>query len=252
MPFTLCHAAAAVPLRRWGLSLSALAIGSMSPDFLYYLHVPAHRTFGHSLAGLFLFCLPAALLALAVWHGVMKQALLALLPEWAQAKLQRIVAQPFAWRGNFGVIAASVLVGALTHVIWDGLTHRNGWAVRLMPELGRLILIGPVRTRPFYILQDLSTLLGGALLLLWGVRWLRAEPALPVSERLRHTPVFKLGWIAGILVPSMLIGLVSSVAILYQDYQPIRRFIVNGLIATITAMGALTLAFCLYWRSRSR
>lgn len=254
MPFTLCHAVAAVPLRRYGLSLSALVFGSMSPDFLYYLHVPVHRTFGHSLPGLFVFCLPVSLLVLGIWHGIMKQSLLALLPEWAQAKLQRIAAQPFEWHGarNLAVIAISIFIGAVTHVIWDGLTHRNGWAPRLWPELGTLVLIGPIRTRPFYILQDLSTLLGGALLVYWCARWLRNEPALQVSKRLRHTPGFKLGWLAGIVIPSMLAGLMSSVAILYQDYQPIRRFIIDGLIATITTMGALTLMFCLYWRRRSR
>jgi len=63
MPFTLCHPALVVPLhrcvRRW-TSLSALVIGSMAPDFVYFLPAGVDGVFSHSVPGLFLYCVPAA------------------------------------------------------------------------------------------------------------------------------------------------------------------------------------------------
>ena len=40
MPFTLAHAAAALPLRRFKLVWSALVIGSFAPDFWLFMGLP--------------------------------------------------------------------------------------------------------------------------------------------------------------------------------------------------------------------
>lgn len=67
MPFTLCHPAVVLPLHeaaRRRTSLSALAIGSMAPNFVYCFSLGVSGGFTHSLAGVFLYCLPAGLVAL--------------------------------------------------------------------------------------------------------------------------------------------------------------------------------------------
>ena len=54
MAFTPAHAAAAVPLHRLLGSravLSALVIGSMTPDFAYFLPLGVRRAQSHSLVG---------------------------------------------------------------------------------------------------------------------------------------------------------------------------------------------------------
>ncbi|RKZ85433.1 MAG: hypothetical protein DRR19_16380 [Candidatus Parabeggiatoa sp. nov. 1] len=61
MPFTLSHPAAAVPLARGGLVLSALVVGSMSPDFLYFLCLSTQYQFGHTFIGVFVFDIPTGL-----------------------------------------------------------------------------------------------------------------------------------------------------------------------------------------------
>jgi hypothetical protein len=66
MPFTISHAAAVLPLSRTGLPLAALMIGSMSPDFAYFL--PARTgLLSHSVPGLFKFCWPSALAGVGVF-----------------------------------------------------------------------------------------------------------------------------------------------------------------------------------------
>ena len=45
-----------------------LAVGAMAPDFEYLVHLSATRTIGHTIPGLFVLCLPSALLVLFLWH----------------------------------------------------------------------------------------------------------------------------------------------------------------------------------------
>lgn len=53
MPFTLAHPAVVLPLRHRLLHQEALIIGSMSPDFLYFLYGQASQSFGHRFDGFF-------------------------------------------------------------------------------------------------------------------------------------------------------------------------------------------------------
>jgi hypothetical protein len=57
MPFTLSHPAAVAPLwpiaRRFRLSLAALAIGAMVPDFEFFLHLRPAARWSHALVGVF-------------------------------------------------------------------------------------------------------------------------------------------------------------------------------------------------------
>ena len=46
----------------------ALAVGAMAPDFEYMVRLSATRTIGHTIPGLFILCLPTALLVLLLWH----------------------------------------------------------------------------------------------------------------------------------------------------------------------------------------
>src|SRR5919109_2188779 len=71
MPFTIAHSVTAKPihsLSRGMLSLPGLAVGAMAPDFEYLVHLSATRTIGHTIPGLFVLCLPSALLVLLLWH----------------------------------------------------------------------------------------------------------------------------------------------------------------------------------------
>src|SRR5258708_21852357 len=104
-----------MPIRRWGV-LSALVIGSMAPDIPYFLSPrlfedPRDIGFGHTPLGLLLFCLPASLFFLWLWHSVLAGPVVALLPEGLQ---KRISLSRFDWglRGGlrFPAIVGSVLL----------------------------------------------------------------------------------------------------------------------------------------------
>jgi len=79
MPLTISHPAAAVPLARSGLALSALVIGSMTPDFPYFFPFFPYGYISHSLIGLLIYCLPVGLFSLGVFHFLIKYPVLSLL-----------------------------------------------------------------------------------------------------------------------------------------------------------------------------
>lgn len=175
MPFTVSHAAAALPVRRSlpMLPLDALIAGTMSPDFDYILRLAVAGGWWHTPAGLVVACVPASLVAVWTWRVLTKPALLPLLPAG-----MRPAPAPASPRLVVVVVAAAAaaLLGAVTHVLWDGLTHRTGWAVMRLPTLGEPALSLGI-DRPWYnLLQHFSTLVGGAILLIWLVRWIRRHP----------------------------------------------------------------------------
>ena len=172
MPFTPAHAAAAWPIHRIAprLPLSALVIGTMSPDFLYWLHLAPRSRWAHSLPGIFLFCVPVSL---AVWHvfrRFIRPALLQLLPPGMAARVPPPVA-------SLHLAAAAVLIGALTHVAWDGFTHPSDWGVTYVPALRAdavpRLLPG---LKWFKVLQHASSIAGLSLVAIWVLRWVRRYP----------------------------------------------------------------------------
>jgi hypothetical protein len=179
MAFTAAHPVAVVPLKKWGLPLSALVVGSMSPDFEYFIRFQPIGVLGHTLAGIPLFCLPVGLAVLWMWHRWVKGALIHLLPGEAQRRLTPLCgAFSFGPPRRFGAIVLAMTTAALTHLGWDAFTHPNRWGVRRFPILEVEICHTPfLPLTGFRILQYGSTLVGMGLLAYWFVRWYRRAGA---------------------------------------------------------------------------
>lgn len=182
MPFTVAHAVVAPPLSRLTggrLAASALAVGAMSPDFEYVAYLQTRRTIGHTPLGLVVLCLPASLAVLAVWHFLVKRPLAGLLPtRWAH--LGAAVCRPLppaTWR-RAAAVAGAILLGGLTHIVWDSFTHADGLAVGHLEALRRPVVAG----LPLYqCLQYGSGLAGMALLALAVLVWARSQPPAAVA-----------------------------------------------------------------------
>jgi hypothetical protein len=168
MPWTFAHPAAVLPLRRLcasgPLSFTALAVGSMSPDFGYYLGPLEPVVQTHTLYGLVVFCLPAGLLALLLLDWL-RDPVARVLPEPHRGILHSV---PPTFRSldlaRFAVILLSLALGAATHVVWDSFTHHGRYFVEQI-DLLRLPLL-QVQHRQFRIfdlLQHASTLAGIAI-----------------------------------------------------------------------------------------
>ncbi|WP_251096581.1 DUF4184 family protein [Streptomyces sp. Caat 7-52] len=138
MPFTLSHRAAVLPLLRHPFSPAALVCGAMAPDVPYFLaavRVPLsaqswyepflNATFSHTLSGITVSG-PFAL-ALLMLYWLVHRPTAALLPA-------RPLPANTADRGGGGLrrtgwALLSVLIGILTHLVWDSFTHGDGYVV---------------------------------------------------------------------------------------------------------------------------
>ena len=129
MPFTVAHVVAAPPLWRAGgrrLPLSAVVVGSVAPDLEYLGHLDTERTIGHDVWGVVALDLPLALVLLALWHGLFKRAVAALISRRVRPAIDLT---PFAFgpRRRFGTVVLGIVVGIAGHLLWDGFTHRDGF-----------------------------------------------------------------------------------------------------------------------------
>jgi hypothetical protein len=249
MPFTFSHPAAAVPLARpLRLPLSALWVGSLSPDFIYFLQLRAEGEFGHSFWGLFFFCLPLSLLVLWLWHRVVKGPAAALLPAWAGRRAAAAAAAPFAFGPGrrLGQVAAGVLVGALTHDAWDAFTHTDGWVAEHWPLLLREVPFPYFEHMPICkLLQLLSTAVGGLLLAWWAWRWLLRQ-APTAAPPLRH----RFWWSGAVLVAAAALGAGWGrwQGGAWISYAAIRWGVVQGLVAGCSFLWLGLLGFALWYR----
>lgn len=188
MPITPAHAAAAWPLHRAAprLPLAALVIGTLSPDLEYVLRLRPYGKFGHSPQGLVLFCLPATLLLWWGWTSLVRPALTPLLPPAIRARAEAPPPGRRADRWMLATIAA--LAGAVTHVLWDGFTHENGWGLALVPSLDG-VAIHRWGVHWYIVAQYASSALGVLVVAVWiMVAWLRhpsAERAFAPGQRAR-------------------------------------------------------------------
>jgi hypothetical protein len=233
MPFTLSHPAAAVPFARLQLPLSALIIGSMAPDYPYFIPQPLltwlqdsvyqplgvsfWRMFGHSAPGILWFCLPAGLLVLCVFHLLLKYPLLSLFPANHQQRLEP-VARGFRFGpgSQFVRILLALLLGTLTHLAWDSFTHDNDWIVQMLPVL-RMPLwhVGGGVLRVADMLQYGSSLLGIVLLAWWYWRWIQHAPPQPLT-----LPVQFSGKSQGVIIALMLFSTAGFVLLANQTHFP--------------------------------
>src|SRR5690349_13706987 len=136
MPFTPAHVAAVLPLLgrrrpRWVVP-SALVIGSMVPDVLYFVPIRSDRDFSHSLTGLVTLDLLLGLVFVAVWRLVAAPVVRDLSPR--SLRLRTPLPQSLASREVVWAVPGVVL-GGFTHLVWDSFTHANGWMVLRMPFL---------------------------------------------------------------------------------------------------------------------
>jgi len=253
MPFTLAHPAAALPLRRKPLVLSALVIGSMAPDFEYLLHLAPRSTISHTIPGLLVFCLPTGFIVFCLFHRLWKVPVIHLLPlRHRQRLLAFSTSFPLASVMNCLSVAFSILLGATTHLVWDAFTHKYGWAVGFFPFLSAPLVKTGFLTLPLYkILQHGSSALGMTCLIVAYFRWLRR--ATPVPETRAAISITSRWRIVSII---LLTSLASALTYAFLRATPLesQRDIMTFIGLAVVAFLAMILVeitlLGVWWQSR--
>jgi len=210
MPFTFSHPAIVLPLKKIAgetLSLTGLIIGSLTPDFEYFIRMSVRSIYSHTVFGLFWFDLPFGLLLTFIYHLVVRDPLISQLPEILNRKLSTF--KYFDWlayfKQNWVIVLVSILIGAASHIFWDDFTHPSGYFVGRFGFLQHKIAFGNVRIPVFTILQHLSSIVGGVIVV-FAILGLKTN--LTVRSEKRTAYWLSVGWITIlILVIRIFIGL---------------------------------------------
>ncbi len=170
MPFTFSHPAIVLPLnylpKKW-ISLTGLIIGSLTPDFEYFIRMKVQSDHSHTLFGLLWFDLPLGILLAFIFHNIVKSNLFENLPKSLKSRLLNF--KNFNWNNHFKihwlVISISIIVGAFSHILWDSFTHQHGYFVEKITALSNNANILGLKVPIFKILQHSSTIIGGFVIL---------------------------------------------------------------------------------------
>lgn len=257
MPLTTSHPAAIIPFGRTRMNISALIVGSMTPDFVYFIpYCLPLSDFSHTLPGVMIICLPLGIIALAIFHYLIKYPAFALLPSNHQSRLYvKMGDYSFLPTSRFLMIAVSVIIGALTHVFWDSFTHLDGWMVERVNFL--MITVFVSNGSPIYlykILQHGSSLAGILILLFWYIGWYKKTKATQVpklfnfSERKKLAILAIMVFIAG-LISTYIAFTRENIFFLSIDHPDFFRI---GFISLVNVLFLELLMFSIKWQFRMR
>lgn len=208
---------------------SALVIGSVVPDLWYFVPFVS-RADSHSAAALFWFCLPVGLAVYAMFHLLLKHPLIALLPPAVSCRLGSFTS-PALPSVPWTAVIYSLLVGAMTHLLWDGVTHSNDPAGHGLNWL-----------------QHANTALGTAILAWWIWRKLgRAPVTAPPAE----LSALARACTVTALVGAMAISTWWSAEWSAFDLPALRSFLRTAGMAAIQGLCLAVFAYCLLWHFRA-
>ncbi|MBB3110045.1 uncharacterized membrane protein YvlD (DUF360 family) [Paenibacillus phyllosphaerae] len=245
MPFTFAHPAFAFPLKfirpRW-FSVTGLVLGSMSPDFEYFLALEPHQTIGHSFSGLLIQAIPLSILFAFLFHVVVKRTMVLHLPSVLDLN-RRAYGLLSGWglgtAREWLIFLMSVIIGFLTHVGLDSFTHEGGYMVKQLPWLqSNAIFDLPV----YKLMQHGLSLLGlSAILITLAAALWQSEPS---AKRMPHIAGRRkwLFWCFSFLFALFVMG----IKILVNDSG---NYIGITVVATLTGFCAGLLIASLIWRA---
>jgi Domain of unknown function (DUF4184) len=180
MPFTFSHPALILPSRYLPdrfYSLTGLVIGSMTPDFEYFLRMTVGSIYSHTFWGIFYFDLPVGIVLCFVFHNVVRDQLIDHLPVQLRERFWNL--KTFNWNKHFKtswkIIFISLIVGAASHILWDDFTHPLGYFVKRSSFLRHKIHFMRFQLPVYNIFQGLSSLLGGIIVCIFIWRLSKVE-----------------------------------------------------------------------------
>jgi hypothetical protein len=224
MPFTFSHPAIILPLlEHRKISATALVVGSMSPDFEYFFRMKMQSEISHSFLGILLIDFPLGFLVMCVFHGIIKNSLIDHLPSFFKARLQLLKNNNwFTYlKNNVLVVCISFIIGALSHLFWDSMTHWDGYIVQRVAFLNAPILNISI----YKLMQHLSSIVGLAIIL----HFIYKLPVLPTTPTVNPIKY----WMAVTLITSVILTLRFSFGLQLQE--------VGSLIVSILFSGMIAL-----------
>ncbi|SES18113.1 protein of unknown function [Gracilibacillus ureilyticus] len=202
MPLTFAHPAAVLPFSKNSkyIDFLALVLGSMAPDFEYFLRGRPAGEIGHTLAGFFVFNLPIIAIVYLIYRIAIHRTLFSHLPAVLAVASPQIASSSILLK--LIVFLYSAIFGMITHVVWDSFTHLDGFMVRNLSILNYTVDIFNYNIPVFKFLQHGGTIVGITAII--GYMYIRAAKNRMNGERV-VSPKQKLAYWSQISIISILI-----------------------------------------------
>jgi len=216
------------------------------PDLPYFIHMTGHIRLGHTTRGIFAFDLPVGLLLLWLFHVLVKRPLVSLAPEYIRRRIDEKALQfRFGPWPRLLLIALSLLIGIVTHVLWDGLTHEHGLFVKHW-EVLRERSVAEIHYANFRLLQLGFSVVGFATVAwaLWEYWKKKPEATDSVPSRFAPGQRIRLVMVGAAIAVAFGIGM-FFVAVRHHTF---RWSLVELVIYTITCACAQLLVYSVWWR----
>lgn len=206
MPFTAAHPAIVLPLKKIfkDFYLPAAVIGSIAPDVEYFLRLETWSTLSHTWLGVFVFDLPVTLVVWLLYEYVVKASFIRHLPAPFDGRYNN--EKPAPWRSvSFWLVfALSAIAGIVSHILWDGFTHVNGFFVKHLVVLQGVFNFFGHRLEVWKFLQHFCSLMGMACIAI--VFWWSGQKSKEVVGQ-RVTAKQKMYfWLAWIVLSALFFG----------------------------------------------
>jgi hypothetical protein len=235
---TLAHPVAVLPLRRFGLPVAAMVIGSMVPDVPLFMRWPGGYQVSHSYPGVLTVNLIGALVLLYGWNAFVRDALVDLSPDVVRV---RLAARHRLSRRQWLLAPAAAMLGSVTHLAWDAFTHPGRWGVMHVAWLRADL--GPLPA--FKWAQYASGVIGLAIVLWAVIADLRCRAASqPLRRRALPAPLLPLMVCAA--------GAYGLTAGLDQVSGGLHAMAFHGVVQGIVATAAGTGIACMAWLLAAR
>ena len=172
--------------------MTALVIGSTTPDFEYFIRMRNLSSYSHTWSGLFWYDLPLAFALTFIYHLFVRDNLIDNLPRMLRKRLVKFkgLNWPEYVKRHYLQVIICLIIGIATHIAWDGFTHRTGYFVSMLPSLKKNTEVFGTNHARFYILQNISSATGLLLVLIAIFR-------IPKDESVQKRGIFKYWLVAG-------------------------------------------------------
>ncbi len=168
MPFTFSHPAIVLSLKKLSnnkLSMTGLIIGSLSPDFEYFIRMKMKGEYSHTLMGNLWLNLPLSIVVCLIFHLIIKIPMIDNSPKCVQQRLLGL--RNLDWYSYFiqhwRMVCLSIIIGGYSHIFWDLFTHKN----TLITHYLKFDIISLFGIPIFKILQHTSSFIGMLIILIY-------------------------------------------------------------------------------------
>jgi hypothetical protein len=136
----------------------------MAPDFEYFVRMKS--SYSHTFDGIFWFDLPVGFLLLVLFYCLIRKSFIDSLPNIFRCRFANVrnLNWWYYFAKEYPAIILSIIIGAITHLLWDSFTHARGVFVLYIPLFRTMIL----PYLPVYrLLQHISTFIGAIVIIIY-------------------------------------------------------------------------------------